>query len=230
MYIAHHTHAFSQVHLYKELPVPCVLLHMSKDHCIPKWLCIFKMAILLNTLQASSSMLPHLENIYVNQATPTLPPPEKTSAPQPDSTNLLFMSLLGIFKCSKPRKTLQALSSRTKVKLSGILASWNCICWKSSTVVFSYCPALNISLQGQYNKTAFHGMKKLMLFCKLCLFHEKLSHCTVPGAIAASSTCTPKGERSLVPKPQRVVRLLMFEIRAPERCLSLSLCEMLLED
>jgi hypothetical protein len=73
-------------------------------------------------------------------------------------------------------------------------------------------------------------MKKLMLFCKLCLFHEKLSHCTVPGAIAASSTCTPKGERSLVPKPQRVVRLLMFEIRAPERCLSLSLCEMLLED
>ncbi|CAK9877906.1 unnamed protein product [Sphagnum jensenii] len=47
-------------------------------------------------------------------------------------------------------------------------------------------------------------MKKLMLFCKLCLFHEKLSHCTVPGAIAASSTCTPEGGRSLVPKPQRV--------------------------
>jgi hypothetical protein len=36
-------------------------------------------------------------------------------------------------------------------------------------------------------------MKKLMLFCKLCLFHEKLSHWTVPGAIAASSTCTPEG-------------------------------------
>ncbi|CAM6021993.1 unnamed protein product [Sphagnum balticum] len=49
-------------------------------------------------------------------------------------------------------------------------------------------------------------MKKLMLFCKLCLFHEKLSHCTVPGAIAASSTCTPKGGRSLVPKPQCVER------------------------
>ncbi|CAM6075886.1 unnamed protein product [Sphagnum tenellum] len=46
-------------------------------------------------------------------------------------------------------------------------------------------------------------MKKLMLFCKLCLFHEKLSHCTVPGAIAVSSTCTPEGGRSLVPKPQR---------------------------
>ncbi|CAK9274497.1 unnamed protein product [Sphagnum jensenii] len=56
-------------------------------------------------------------------------------------------------------------------------------------------------------------MKKLMLFCKLCLFHEKLSHCTVPGAIAASSTCTPEGGRSLVPKPRRVVRLRMFEIR-----------------
>ncbi|KAH8970288.1 hypothetical protein BDL97_02G081400 [Sphagnum fallax] len=66
-------------------------------------------------------------------------------------------------------------------------------------------------------------MKKLMLFCKLCLFHEKLSHCTVPGAIAASSSCTPEGGRSLVPKPQRVVRLRMFEIRAPERRLSLSL-------
>ncbi|CAK9228534.1 unnamed protein product [Sphagnum troendelagicum] len=47
-------------------------------------------------------------------------------------------------------------------------------------------------------------MKKLMAFCKLCLFHEKLSHCTVPGAIAVSSTCTPEGGRSLVPKPQCV--------------------------
>jgi hypothetical protein len=58
---------------------------------------------------------------HVNQAT-TLPPPQKTSAPQPDSTNLLFMSLLAIFfKCSKPRKNLQALSSKTKVKLSEYL-------------------------------------------------------------------------------------------------------------
>jgi hypothetical protein len=78
-------------------------------------------------------------------------------------------------------------------------------------------------------------MKKLMLFFKLCLFHEKLSHCTVPGAIAAGSTFYLHSKRGAFVGAEATACRASSYLRDPgtremRLALFLSLCEMLLED
>jgi len=83
---------------------------------------------------------------------------------------------------SSAGKLAHALSTRTKVNLSGLIPSCF-ICWKS-LIVFSYCPAFTYLAS---------------------LFHEKMLNCTVLGAIAASSASTHGGFKlSLSQSPSHV--------------------------
>jgi len=72
---------------------------------------------------------------------------------------------------SSAHKLAHALSTRTKVHLSGVVP-FCCISWKSSTV-FSCCPTL--------------------AYLASLLFHEKMSNCTVPGAMETSFDATHGG-------------------------------------
>ncbi len=113
----------------------------------------------------ASSMHPHLAYMSTSLL------PTKTLASQPLAT---ICACTRLPRCSAP-KLAHELSTWTKVKrLGGLVPFCCCMCWKSSNV-FSCCPILT--------------------YLASFLFHEKVSNCTVPGAIGASSATTHDGFR-----------------------------------